>query len=91
MTLSPVYSAGLVVSGTCGQELSSPLQVQVRDSLNRPVSGIQVSFRLIAQPDEGEGALLSHSLVNTDSAGLALTELTLGDKAGSYKVVGQDC
>jgi phosphate:Na+ symporter len=89
LTLSPVFSAGLVVSGTCNQELSSPLQVEVRDNLNRPVSGIQVSFRLIAQPDEGEGALLSHSLVNTDSAGLALTELTLGDKAGSYKVAAR--
>lgn len=87
LTLSPGFSADLVVSGTCGQALSSPLEVQVRDSLNRPVAGIPVAFRIIAQPDEGEEAALSQVLISTDSTGLAQTELTLGAKAGSYKVL----
>ncbi len=86
LTLSPGFSANLVVSGICGQELSSPLEVQVRDSLQRPVPGIPVSFRIIAQADEGEEAELSQVLISTDSAGLARTELTLGSKAGSYRV-----
>ncbi len=75
-----------MLSGSCGDPLSSPLEVLVRDSRGIPVPGIQVSFRIIAQPEAFDDALLSHLLVITDSTGLAQTELTLGAKPGSYRV-----
>lgn len=77
------------LSGTCGQSLPSPIKVRVRDGSGRPVSGIQVAFRIIAQPDLGSDASLSHLLVSTDSSGQAQTELILGSKPGPYRVAGR--
>jgi phosphate:Na+ symporter len=86
LTLSPVHSGNQVLSGKCGDPLVSPLEVLIRDSTGFPVPGIQVSFRIIAEPEAGDDALLSHQLVHTDSTGLAKTVLTLGTKPGSYRV-----
>lgn len=54
-----------------------------------PVSGIQVAFRIIAQPDKCVDASLNSPLIFTDSTGLARTELILGSKPGTYRVSGR--
>ena len=82
-------SSNSSLSGTCGQSLSSPIEVRVNNEAGHPVAGIQVAFRLVAHPDQGGDASLSRQLVSTDSSGLALTELTLGSKPGTYRVVGR--
>lgn len=89
LTLSPGNSSSQVISGICGNPLQSPVEVQITDDSGNPVQGIQVAFRIIAQPDQGEDALLSHLLVFTDSSGVAKTELTLGSKPGTYQVSGR--
>ena len=59
---------------------SSALEVKITDDSGRAVPGIRVAFRIIAQPDLEDGALLSHLLVQTDSLGLAQKTLTLGSE-----------
>lgn len=86
LTLAPVLNSSKVLSGTCGKQLPSPLEVRVRDESGSPVSGINVAFRLIASPEQGEDALLRPLLVSTDSLGLAQVEFTLGSKPGTYRV-----
>jgi len=77
------------LSGTCGQTLARLIEVRVNDASDHPVPGIQVVFSIIAHPDQGSDASLSHLLVYTDSSGLARTELTLGSKPGTYRVTGR--
>lgn len=89
LTLAPAFSSSRVISGSCGNPLPAAFEVQVRDNSGQPVNGIMVAFRIIAYPEQGEDALLSHLLVSTDSSGLAKTELTLGSKAGTYRVSGR--
>ena len=84
--LSSVSSS---LSGICGHPLPSPFEVRVSYGSGQPVPGIQVAFSIISQPDQGEDALLSQLLVSTDSSGVAQTELTLGSKAGTYRVSGR--
>lgn len=86
VNLSSVDSS---LSGICGHPLQSPIEVQITNDSGHPVPGIQVAFRIIAQPDQGEDALLSHLLVFTDSSGVAKTELTLGSKPGIYRISGR--
>ncbi|MEA3460613.1 MAG: Na/Pi symporter, partial [Bacteroidota bacterium] len=89
LTLAPGLTVSQSISGTCGDPLSSPLEVQATDKSGLPVSGISVAFRILAYPEQGDDALLSHVLVITDSSGLAQTELTLGSKPGTYRVSGR--
>ncbi|MDF1574334.1 MAG: Na/Pi symporter [Bacteroidales bacterium] len=86
LTLSAVNSSPGVLSGICGTTLSSPIEVLVSDASGQPVQGIQVEFRLLAQPEESENPMLSPMLVITDSSGRARTKLTLGSKPGSYQI-----
>lgn len=89
LTISASNSSSLAVSGICGNPLLSPMEVLITDKLGHPVPGIRVAFRIIAQPDQGEDAILDPRLVFTDSSGLARTELTLGSKPGNYRVSGR--
>jgi len=75
--------------GICGNKLQQPFEVLVTDDKGKPAQGIRVAFRIVSQPDESEGASLSHLLSFTDSTGLAKTEFTLGSKPGSYGISGK--
>ncbi|MCK5137028.1 MAG: Na/Pi symporter [Bacteroidales bacterium] len=73
-------------TGICNEQLQSPVLVRVTDEFGVPVDGIQVSFRIIYQPDQAKGAGLSHQIITSDSTGHAQTELILGSKPGAYRV-----
>lgn len=74
------------LSGICGQALPALLEVRVSDSSGSPVQGVEVAFRLVASPTTIQDAILGSTLVNTDSTGMARSELTLGSRPGSYRV-----
>lgn len=73
-------------SGICGTTLNTPIAIRVSEQNGSPLEGYQVAFRIMALPDQAEGAVLSESLVLTDSMGLASTFLTLGSRPGLYRV-----
>lgn len=64
-------------SGICGRSLQTPLEVKITNDAGDPVTGIQVAFRIIAQPDKCEDASLSSPLIFTDSTGHARSALDL--------------
>jgi len=73
-------------SGLCGTQLQSPILVRVSARSGGPAAGIPVAFAIISQPESGTGASINPPLARTDSAGFALTRLTLGSGPGSYRV-----
>lgn len=75
-----------VKTGICGEQLQSPILVRVTSEAGIPMADVEVAFSIIAQPDQAEGARLSHLLGFTDSTGLALSELVMGSKPGAYRV-----
>lgn len=77
------------LTGICGRSPESPIEVVVTNDAGDPVSGIQVVFHIIAQPDDCQDASLSTPLLFTDSTGLASTRLILGSKPGIYRVSGR--
>jgi len=77
-----VVVAGNAQSGPVGLKLPIPLQVRLTDAFDNPVAGVTVSFTVIS----GGGAVAA-SRVDTDEAGLAQTEWTLGPTAGTQSVL----
>ena len=75
-----------IMSGICGRELQSPIVVRVSDEYGSPVTKVEVAFSIISEPEQSEGAGLSHTLIYTDSLGRAQTEFTLGSKPGTYRI-----
>lgn len=75
-----------VMSGICGRELKAPITVRVSNEYGSPVANVEVAFSIISEPDQSEGAGLSHTLIYTDSLGRAQTEFTLGSKPGTYRI-----
>lgn len=73
-------------TGTCGAALETPITVHVTDEKGLPVSGIEVAFSVIAQPDHAEGASLDPGITLTDSTGSAQAELVLGSSPGIYRI-----
>jgi hypothetical protein len=66
--------------------LSRPYVVQVTDNQQNPIGGVMVNFAIGSTPSSATGQLLDVSSRTTDSQGLASVTLTLGDKAGDYRV-----
>ncbi len=73
-------------TGICGEKLDSPILVKVTTDAGMPVANVEVVFSIVALPEQSKGASLSHILTYTDTLGLAQTRLTLGSKAGTYRV-----
>ncbi len=63
-----------------------PFRVQVLDSLNNPLSGVEVNFAVTSRPDEASRDSLYDEVVLTDASGIAQTYLRLGTKLGTYQV-----
>jgi hypothetical protein len=73
------------VSDTIASQLNS-FTLLVVDAFGNPVKNVPVSFSLGQVPGSAVGQLLSDTLVTTDSTGKASTQLTLGNKVGTYVV-----
>ena len=69
-----------------GAKLDMPLVVRAIDLYGNPMSGVLIDFTMAAVPAEVSGAAMDPAKVETDSEGLARSELTLGNKVGSYIV-----
>jgi hypothetical protein len=80
-----------VVSGDgqtarAGDPLLHPLVVEVLDGAGRPIPGAPVAFEFVDPP---RGAEISAPATETDVAGRASAEVTLGNAAGDQPVVAR--
>jgi hypothetical protein len=66
--------------------LDSLFVVRLMDRANNPIQNDTVYFAITNTPISSNGAVLSRNLAVTDANGYASTQLTLGDKIGTYKV-----
>ncbi|MEX0721672.1 MAG: MBG domain-containing protein [Balneolaceae bacterium] len=73
-------------SDTVTQTLDHPLVVKITDSEGNPVEGESVTFTITDTPNEATGQELTNVNAETNADGFATAELTLGTKAGSYKI-----
>ena len=85
--VSIVEVAGTGQSAPVGTTLSQPFVVRVLSATGNPVAGVTVSFTVDSVPSAASGFSLSRTVMVTGNDGLASTILTLGDKAGVYRVV----
>jgi hypothetical protein len=76
-----VLVSGNGQTGTVGQSLGGPFNVQVTDANGNPISGATVTFAATAG-----GGSLSATTATTNGWGLASTTLTLGPNAGTNTV-----
>jgi hypothetical protein len=72
--------------GTVGTTLPQPLLVSITDSGGNGVKDIRVQFAIVDTPFGATGQQLTIENAISDSLGLASTNLTLGSKAGFYRV-----
>jgi hypothetical protein len=85
---APPAPASLVIvsgdhqAGTISQTLPKPILVEVRDSAGTPMTGLQVTFQVLAG-----GGTVSADTDATDITGRASVEWTLGPTAGAEQVV----
>lgn len=70
-------------SAPAGDPIDDPLVVEALDRAGRPVPGAVIIFEFVDQPN---GAELSPENVETDEAGRAAAEVTLGTPAGDQSV-----
>lgn len=75
-----------IITGICNEKLDPPIIAEVTTDAGMPVANVEVAFSLFALPEQSKGSSLGHHLVLTDSLGMAQTHLTLGSKAGIYRV-----
>ena len=73
-------------SAQAGIALAAPLAVKVVDSFGTAIANEAVAFAISNYPLGSTGQALSVSSALTDSSGQASVALTLGNKAGDYKV-----
>ncbi|MGB2867894.1 MAG: FlgD immunoglobulin-like domain containing protein [Bacteroidota bacterium] len=64
-----------------------PFVVRAKDSLNNPVQGVDVRFRILSVPTGAAGHRLSDTILVTDALGDARDTLTLGTKVGEYRIL----
>ncbi len=67
-----------------GDTLNSPFQVFVVDTSNSTVPNVPIVFEMISKPENESGTKIHHTIVYTDSSGFAETNVTLGEKPGTY-------
>ena len=80
------YVSGNGQNGTVGHALSEPFSVRVVDSYGNNVSGVEVSWVVDGYPQNATGFSLNPSVSVTNSSGIAISTLTLGNKVGRYHV-----
>ena len=70
--------------GPAGAALSEPLVVEIRDQINNPFEGVQVTFAVTAG-----GGTLSATTYTTDAKGRAASTLVLGSQPGTNTVLAR--
>ena len=78
--------SGSCQSGEVNSSLTQPFVVEVTDASGNPVQGATVSWSITEIPTEARRQQLSDNEMTTDSNGIATSTLTLGNKAGLYKI-----
>jgi len=78
-------------SGFMNTVLTEPFVVKVTDEFGNSVRGVTVSWSIAESPTGAVWQELSDASSSTDSDGEAYATLTLGDKAGLYKVEATCC
>jgi hypothetical protein len=73
-------------SAQAGDPIRNPLIVEVLDQSGRPIPGAAVVFEFLDPP---RGAEISAPATQTDMAGRASAEVTLGEVAGDQPVVAR--
>jgi hypothetical protein len=73
-------------TGTVGSTLSESIVVRVEDEFGNPIGGYTVDFDIEQVPSGATGQSLSQQSAETDETGTASTELTLGNRPGTYTV-----
>jgi hypothetical protein len=76
------FVSGVGQRGLVGKALALPLVFGVRDTANRPLSGIEVSFF-------GSNAVIEPSRAVTDASGQTRIRATLGPVAGAASVIAR--
>ncbi len=71
--------------GPPGEDLAEPFVVEVRDQNGDPLSGVEVTFRVVAH-DGRLGERFTVEKVTTDANGRAASRLTLGPDPGRNRV-----
>lgn len=79
-------SGGGNQSGGAGAKLATPLTVKAVDLYGNPMKDIEVEYTIDSMPLESSGATMTPASAITDGEGLAMSELKLGNKIGSYVV-----
>ncbi|MCA1800516.1 MAG: hypothetical protein LC650_04410, partial [Actinobacteria bacterium] len=73
-------------TGSVTEQLGDSLVVRVIDQFENTVAGETISFDITSTPDDATGQTLSFTAVDTDTDGLSATDLTLGNRTGTYEV-----
>ncbi|MDD2634867.1 MAG: Na/Pi symporter [Bacteroidales bacterium] len=83
-----VYSySGDKQTQTVGKTCNSPIRVLVTDDAGNPVIGHELRFSLIAFPENASGYKIENKIVYTDSTGIAINNIKLGDTEGDYRIL----
>ena len=72
--------------GAAGAKLDSPLLVKVTDLYANPIANTSVTFAASSYPADATGQKLDPSETETSGDGTAQSELTLGNKSGTYVI-----
>lgn len=80
-----VSSGGNQTAAT-GSKLGAPLIVKAVDLYNNPMPDIPINYTIDSTPAEASGTTMTPEIVNTDGEGVAMSELRLGNRTGSYIV-----
>ena len=81
-----LHASGNNRDGQILTSLAEPFVVTVTDQAGNPVADYTVAFNIDSIPAEATRHALSVNSARTDKEGRAATILTLGSKAGTYKV-----
>jgi F0F1-type ATP synthase membrane subunit c/vacuolar-type H+-ATPase subunit K len=76
-------------TGQVGQALPITVIVQTMDEYGNPVSNIGVSFYIAAYPPGASGQSLTSIGGQSDVNGKVYTNITLGNKVGTYTITGR--
>jgi hypothetical protein len=88
----PAAASGTVIvsgnnqSGTVTEQLTDLFVIRVEDAFGNPVSGHDIEFAIDDTPGGSTGQTLSVTNTTTDATGEASTQLTLGNRPGTYTV-----
>lgn len=73
-------------NGSAGSKLDTPLSIKAVDLYNNPMENVPIVYSIDSMPFESSGSSMSPKTTTTDREGIAMSELKLGNKTGTYVV-----